>query len=476
MAAGQGKRMFSKTPKVLHRILGAPLVAFPVELALALKCERTVVVVGHGRDAVRRAVLERYPQAPVQFAVQQEQRGTGDAVQAALSALRGHKGPVLILSGDVPLLDKKTVNRLQRAYDKTGGPLAMLSFSPADPAGYGRVIREAGAPVAIREHRDCTKTERHIGEVNAGIYLIDIQFLRKALKGLTADNDQGELYLTDLVAMAAQTHRVAVVEAEETLVSGVNDRADLAAMETALRHARNLELMRSGVTLRQPETVYVELGVTVSRDVEIHPGAHLRGRTTVGEGAIIGAGAVITDATIHDGALIHPYSVIDQSEVHAGAEVGPMARLRPGAVVGPRAKVGNWVELKNTIMGEGAKANHLAYLGDGIIGARSNMGAGTIFCNYDGFLKHKTVMGEDVFIGSDSQMVAPVSVGDGAYVASGSTITRDVPPDALAIARVKQVNRDGTAARLKQRLKAKKEAKLREKAAEEKQNKKKKAK
>ncbi len=458
LAAGQGKRMYSNTPKVLHRILGKPLVTFPLDLAKAIKCERTILVVGHGREVVKAEVQSRYPKFDIRFAVQKQQRGTGDAVMSALPALRGHRGTVLILSGDVPLLDKATVGRLKRAYDKNGGPIAILSFSPIDPSGYGRVIREGGSPVAIREHRDCSKAERCINEVNAGIYLIDVQYLRKSVKKLTADNDQGELYLTDLIAMAAADGPVASVEVPPEVVSGVNDRADLAVMEAVLRRNRNLRLMRSGVTLRQPETITVEPEVKVARDVEIHPGVHLSGGTTVERGATIGAGSVIVDSEICADAVIKPYSVIEQARVEQGAEVGPMARLRPGAVVGPRAKVGNWVEVKNTVMGEGAKANHLAYLGDGVIGDRVNVGAGTIFCNYDGFLKHKTVLGNDVFIGSDSQLVAPVTVGDGAYVASGSTITQDVPPDDLAISRVKQVNCKGTAKRLKSRLKAQKAA------------------
>jgi bifunctional UDP-N-acetylglucosamine pyrophosphorylase/glucosamine-1-phosphate N-acetyltransferase len=350
------------------------------------------------------------------------------------------------------------VSRLGRAYDKHNASIALVSFCPDDPTGYGRIIRENGAPVAIREHRDCDKYEKQIREVNAGIYLIDIGFLRRSVKKLSTDNDQGELYLTDLVEMAAAKKRVAAVEVPARVVSGVNDRADLAALERLLREERNLKLMRSGVTLRQPETVHVELDVKVAKDVEIRPGAHLIGRTSVGRGAVIGAGAVIVDSDIGPGAIIKPYSVIEQATVRSGAEIGPMARLRPGADIGVGAKVGNWVEVKNTVMGEGAKANHLAYLGDGDIGARVNVGAGTIFCNYDGFLKHRTVLGDDVFIGSDSQLVAPVTVGDGAYVASGSTITMDVPADDLAISRVKQVNRRGTAKKLRERLKAKKEA------------------
>jgi bifunctional UDP-N-acetylglucosamine pyrophosphorylase/glucosamine-1-phosphate N-acetyltransferase len=457
LAAGQGKRMKSALPKVLHRVLGLPLVAFPLALARAARSVRTVVVVGHGRERVEAALRSLPGGDGARLAVQAEQRGTGHAVLSALPALAGHRGAVLILSGDVPLLERRTVERLIRARDKAGAPLAFVYFRPGEPAGYGRVLREHGRVTAIREHRDCSREERAVTEVNAGIYLADLGFLRRGLKRLTDDNDQGELYLTDLVALAAAGRRPAVaIEAPAAEVGGVNDRAELARIEELLRERRNLELMRAGVTIRQPGSVRVELEAEVGADTELHASVQILGRTRIGRGCTVEAGAVIADSVLADGARILAHSVLEGAAVGAGAQVGPLARLRPGTVLGPSVHIGNFVEVKNTVLGEGSKANHLAYLGDGDIGRRVNVGAGTIFCNYDGYAKHRTVLGDEVFIGSDSQLVAPVTVGAGAYVASGSTVTRDVPPDALAISRAPQQNRLKVAAVLRRSLAAKK--------------------
>ncbi len=457
LAAGQGKRMKSALPKVLHRALGLPLVAFPLALARVAKSARTVVVVGHGRERVEAAVRSLPGGGDARLVVQAEQRGTGHAVLLALPALAGHKGAVLILSGDVPLLERGTVERLARARDKADAPLAFVTFRPADPAGYGRVLRRDGRAVAIREHRDCSRAERAVAEVNAGIYLADAGFLRRCLKRLSDDNDQGELYLTDLVAMAAAGRRPAVtVEASEDEVGGVNDRAELARVEELLRERRNLELMRSGVTIHQPGTVRVELEAEIGADTELSPSVQILGGTRIGRGCVVESGAVIADSILENGARVLAHSVLEGAVVGAGAQVGPMARLRPGTVLGPAVRIGNFVEVKNTVMGEGSKAGHLAYLGDGDIGRHVNVGAGTIFCNYDGYAKHRTVLGDEVFIGSDSQLVAPVTVGAGAYVASGSTVTRDVPADALAISRTPQQNRLKVAAVLRRTLAAKK--------------------
>jgi bifunctional UDP-N-acetylglucosamine pyrophosphorylase/glucosamine-1-phosphate N-acetyltransferase len=456
LAAGEGKRMKSTRPKLLHRVGGRPLLWFPLDLARRLECARTVLVVGHGREQVTEAAQAMPGGDRIAFAVQEQQRGTGDAVIAALPSLKGHKGSLLILSGDVPLIEKRSITRLRRAFERSGGTLAFLSFRPADLTGYGRVVREDGRPVAIREDRDCSREEKRIEEVNAGIYLTDIGFLRRAIKRLTTDNAQGELYLTDLVELAAARREVAAVEASAEEVGGVNDRVDLARIEAVLRMRTALKLMRAGVTIRQPGTVHVDLEVTVGADTELGPGVQLRGRTKVGRGCTIDTGAVIADSTIKDGAAVHAYSVIEQAVVGREAQVGPLGRLRPGAVLGRGAKVGNFVEVKNTLLGAGSKANHLAYLGDGDIGERVNVGAGTIFCNYDGFMKHRTVLEDEVFIGSDSQLVAPVTVGRAAYVASGSTVTKDVPADALAIARAKQENKPKVGAMLRKTLAAKK--------------------
>lgn len=456
LAAGQGKRMKSSRPKVLHEAAGQPLVAFPLRLAASLGCARTVLVVGHGREAVEQTVRARFEEQDIAFAHQLEQKGTGHAVMSALGALKGHAGPVLVLSGDVPLLEKKTIIALRRAYDRAGSRVAFVTFVADDPTGYGRVIREGDRVTAIREHRDCDASQRLNDEVNAGIYLIDGAYLRRAVKKLGQDNSQGEIYLTDLVEMASARSEVVVVEAPEHEVTGVNDRVDLANVEAYLQEKILVDLMRSGVTIRQPHTVSVDLGVKIGRDTELGPGVQLRGDCKIGSGCAIETGSVITDSSLARGCVVRAYSVLDGASVGEGAEVGPMARLRPGAILAKRSKVGNFVELKNTFLGEGSKANHLAYLGDGTIGKGVNVGAGTIFCNYDGFMKYRTVLEDGVFIGSDSQIVAPVTVGKDAYVASGSTITKDVPADALAISRAKQENKLKVAAMLRRTLAAKK--------------------
>ncbi len=463
LAAGQGTRMRSDLPKVLHQVAGRSLVSFPVDLAARLGCDPIVLVTGHGRDLVEEEVRTCCDSDGVVFALQTQQRGTGHAVMSALPKLRGHRGAILILSGDVPLLDRASVNKLKKAYSKTGGPLAFLTFRPEDPAGYGRVLRKDGSVVAIREDKDCTRQEKAITEVNAGIYLIDIGFLRKAVKKLSSDNSQGELYLTDLVETAAKKRGAACATVATDLVSGVNDRVDLARIDAILAERIRLGLMRAGVTIRMPESVRIDLKVKVGRDTEIDPGVQLLGTTKIGRGCRIETGAVIRNSILHSGVTIKAYSVLDDAEVKTGAEIGPMGRLRPGAIIGKDAKVGNFVELKNTTLGNGSKASHLAYLGDGDIGEGVNVGAGTIFCNYDGYQKHKTVLEDDVFIGSDSQLVAPVTVGRGSYVASGSTVTKDIPPDTLAIARSPQENKVGIAPVLRRRFEALKEKSLQKK-------------
>jgi len=457
LAAGQGKRMKSAAPKVLHRVAGRPLVSFPIALARSLGARRIVVVVGHGREAVEAAVRALPGGGDVRFAVQASPRGTGHAVMAALPQLAGYTGPVLILSGDVPLLGRASVAALHKAYARSGGKLAFISFEPAEPSGYGRVIRdEGGAVVAIREDRDCTRAEKRLGEVNSGIYVVDAEFLRRGVKKLKADNEQHELYLTDLVSLAAKHGTAGVVSAPPDEVCGVNDRVDLARVEAIIQAGRTIELLRGGVTIRRPGTVQVDLDVRVGRDVELGAHVELRGATEIADGCRVETGAIVVDSKIAAGAVIKAYSVLEGAVVGAGAVVGPFARLRPGTSLAENVHIGNFVEVKNTRVGPGSKANHLAYLGDGDIGAGVNVGAGTIFCNYDGYQKHRTVLEDDVFIGSDSQLVAPVRVGKGAYVASGSTITKDVPPDAIAIARGRQENKERLAPVLRRALLAKK--------------------
>jgi bifunctional UDP-N-acetylglucosamine pyrophosphorylase/glucosamine-1-phosphate N-acetyltransferase len=447
LAAGKGTRMRSEIPKVLHRALGRPLVHYPIEAALGLGVDGVVVVVGHGADAVRRAVEDRFGPV-VRTAVQAEQRGTGHAVQQALPALRSAVGRqnldgvrVVILYGDVPLVRPRTLAALADAYAEAGGPLALVTFAPDDPHGYGRVVRKgkgAGRIKRIVEEKDATAKQRALRECNAGIYLCDGPFLESALATLSSDNAQGELYLTDLVERAAEAGTVGATATEPDEVLGVNDRVDLARVERLLGERRLGELMRAGVTLRDPRSIVVEPEVVVDPDVEIAAGCQLRGQTRIGKGTRLDVGTVITDSIVGENVTVKPYSVVSESRVGDGAIIGPFAHLRPGTVLGPRVHIGNFVETKKALLGEGSKANHLSYLGDAQIGAGVNVGAGTITCNYDGVHKHTTVIEDGVFIGSDTQLVAPVRVGREAYVGAGTTVTKDVPPGALALTRAPQ--------------------------------------
>ncbi len=418
LAAGKGTRMKSALPKVLHPLLGKPLVLFPVELAQGAGLDPVVVVVGHGADAVR-AVLP----SSVKVAIQVEQRGTGDAVRAGLAALEGFEGEVVILSGDVPRLTRATLDRLLAVE----GP-AMLSAQAPSPRGYGRVVRSRDGRVArIVEEKDATAAERAIREINAGIYRFDAAFLRAQLATLTTHNAQGELYLTDLVQVAPG---LSCLPADLGEVAGINDRVELAQAGQAVQREVLSAHQRAGVTIPRPETVTVELGVTLAADVTLEEGCVLRGKTRVGAGTVIRA-----------------HSVLESAEVGPECLVGPFARLRPGTKLGPRVHVGNFVETKNAELAEGAKANHLSYLGDARIGRATNIGAGTITCNYDGVQKHLTEIGAGVFVGSDTQLVAPVKVGDGAYIASGTTVTEDVPADSLVLTRAPTVVKNGWAKR-----------------------------
>jgi len=432
LAAGHGRRMRSELPKVLHTVGGRPMVHYPIRAALAAGASPVVVVVGVGREQVEEAISEALP-APagvIRFVEQKAQRGTADAVSTGLTSLEDSEADtVLILCGDVPGLPVSTLRALLDAR-AAGADLAMLTFEPEDPAGYGRIVREGRQerrPLRIVEHADASTDERKIGECNAGIYAVDRTLLTEGLTRIGDDNAQGELYLTDLVAMAEAAVGLVVAESE---VRGINDRAGLADANADYRRRRNLALMNSGVTLMDPATTYIDDLAEVEPDVTLHPGVILRGRSHVGAGSEVFA-----------------YSVLEDAVVGHGCSVGPFARLRPGTVLGDRSKIGNFVETKKTTLGEGAKANHLTYLGDCTVGAGANIGAGTITCNYDGERKNPTHIGAGAFIGSDTQLVAPVSVGDGAYVGAGSTVIRDVPANALALSRVEQRNIEGWAGR-----------------------------
>ncbi len=455
LAAGQGTRMKSALPKVLHEIAGRSLVEWSIGAALQAGVSRCVVVVGHGRQAVEDVARARFGER-VDFALQTEQRGTGHAVQCAMDeALGNFDGTVLILYGDCPATPPTT---LQALLAKTHGHrLGLVTARLDDPAGYGRILRRGGRVVGIREDKDCDEAERSIGEVNPGIYAIDAAFLRDAIGRLRGDNAQGELYLTDVVAMAQD---VVDIEGDMRTLLGVNDRWQLAACASVIRERINEKLARAGAGLVDPSTTYIDADCVVEADTTIEPQVHLRGRCVVRGGARVGVGCVLQDVEVTPGAYLRPYTVAVDSRVGERAQVGPFAHLRPQTVLAEDSKVGNFCETKKTTLGKGSKVNHLAYVGDGVIGERVNVGAGVIFCNYDGVQKHTTTLEDDVFVGSDSQLVAPVTIGKGAYVASGSTITKDVPADALAIARHrKQDNKEGYAAKLRERFAAAKRAK-----------------
>ncbi|HMI87120.1 MAG TPA: bifunctional UDP-N-acetylglucosamine diphosphorylase/glucosamine-1-phosphate N-acetyltransferase GlmU [Polyangiaceae bacterium] len=453
LAAGQGTRMKSAIPKVLHPMAGRPLIYYAVRAALDAGASDVVVVVGRGAEEVERYLVATFGKT-VRTASQTEQRGTGHATLMAMPAL-GNVETTLVLYADTPLLEVSDLKALATALE--GHPdasLALITCVLEDPTGYGRVLRDdAGRVTAIREHRDLrTEKERAITEVNPGVYAARVPFLRDALSQLTPNNAQNELYLTDVVEAAGKKAGAIALPAAATSLAGVNDRAQL-AMAEAVMHRRIAERWaRSGVTVHGDPRI--DETVELAPDVTLHSGVELRGSTTIKTGASIDTGSVITDAVIEAGAVILPYSVITSSRVGPRARIGPFAHLRPESDIGEEAHVGNFVETKKTVMHARSKANHLAYLGDGEVGEASNVGAGTIFCNYDGFQKQKTTLGRGVFIGSDSQLVAPVTIGDGAYVATGATVTHDVPPDALAIGRARQENKPGYAAKLRAKLAA----------------------
>jgi bifunctional UDP-N-acetylglucosamine pyrophosphorylase/glucosamine-1-phosphate N-acetyltransferase len=451
LAAGLGTRMKSSRAKVLHPVAGRPMIEYPVALARALGAERSVCVLGHQAELVRAAVEARFGAGAVEVALQAEQKGTGHAVDQAAPLLADHAGLLLILYGDTPLLTESTLRRLIAAAGER--TLALVTATPVDPKGLGRIVRDgAGRFLRIVEDRDCAGDERAIREINAGIYCGPARFIFNALRELRPDNAQGELYLTDVAERAARELSVATVEVAPEEVMGVNDRVELARADRVMRVRLAETLMRDGVQVREPDRLYVEPGVTVGRDTELGPGVELRGRTTVGAGCRIEAGVVISDSKIGDRVHIKPYCVISESEVGDDAQIGPWAHLRPGSLLEAEVHLGNFVETKKTRMGRGAKANHLSYLGDADVGAKVNVGCGTITCNYDGYKKYRTVIEDGAFIGSDTQLVAPVTVGRGAVTGAGTTVYRDVPPGALALTRPDLITVEGWAERKRARM------------------------
>ena len=450
LAAGKGTRMKSAVPKVLHRAAGLPLIEHVLRTADAVRPIRTVLVVGHQAEDVRAALSGR---PGLRFAIQEPQLGTGHALLQAESELRGATGTVVLLSGDVPLLRADTLAELVQTHAARGAAATVVTARVERPDGYGRIVRENGRIASIVEHKDATAAERKIDEINSGIYAFDLAPLFGALNQIGSANAQREYYLPDLVkiyrARGLPVETVTVNDAREIL--GVNSRRELADVAAIMNRQRNDALMESGVTIVDPATVYVGPEVTVGADTILHPGVHLEGRTRIGSGCEIHACVRIVDSTLEDGVVINNFCLILESTVARGARIGPFAHLRPQSAVGEEAHVGNFVELKKTTLGAGSKASHLAYLGDATIGERVNVGAGTITCNYDGITKNATVIEDGAFIGSDSQLVAPVRVGKGAYVAAGSSITEDVPPGALAITRGRQIVKEGWADKRKKR-------------------------
>lgn len=433
LAAGEGTRMRSATPKVLHRLAGRSLVEHAVRAALGLGPEHLAVVVGHGREQVSEHLAGIDPAITV--AVQEDQRGTGHAVSCALSALPPLTGTVLVTYGDVPMLDAATLSALLNSHAAAGNAITVLTAVRADPTGYGRILRDAdGAVTAIVEQRDATEEQLAITETNSGVYAFDAAVLAEALAKLEPHNAQGELYLTDVIGIARDSgRRVGALTCDDPwLVEGVNDRVQLAAVGAELNRRLVEEWMRAGVTVIDPATTWLDADVSLARDVVLEPGVQLRGRTVVGEGAVIGPDTTLTDMVVGAGAsVVRTHG--RESEIGVGATVGPFAYLRPGVVLGPKGKIGTFVEVKNSEIGQGSKVPHLSYVGDATIGEFTNIGAASVFVNYDGVAKHRSVVGSHARTGSDNMFVAPVSVGDGAYTGAGAVIRRDVPPGALAV-------------------------------------------
>lgn len=443
--------MKSQEPKVLHRLCGRPLIAYPITLLQDVGIKAPIVVVGHQAERVKETVLAL--ESDVVFVEQTEQRGTGHAVMMALPAFKGRQGRVLILPGDDPLLSRKTIERLFEQNEKSKALVTVLTATVPDPTGYGRIVYCDGCLDRIVEEKDADDETKKIAEVNSSVYVVDLNFLVSVIENLKNENAQGEYYLTDLIGIARRRggagETVRVSDYREVI--GINSRVELAEVASMLKKDVNETLMRSGVTLEAPETAFIDGTVNIGTDVIIAPFVTIKGNTTIGKNVRIGPHVVIADSAIGNDAAIEAFSHIDKSKIGEGCVVGPFARLRPESELKKGAKVGNFVEMKKSVLGEGSKANHLSYVGDAEIGAHVNVGAGTITCNYDGFKKYKTVLEDGVFIGSNSSLVAPVKIGAGAIVGAGSVITKDVEKDAIAVARGEQRAVPGGAKRFRER-------------------------
>jgi len=450
LAAGKGTRMKSGLIKVLHPAAGLPMIAWPVAAARDAGADPIVLVIGHQANAVQSVFRGA---GDIRCAMQEEQLGTGHAVACALDALAGFRGTVLILCGDTPLLRPETLKSLLMLHRDNKSAVTVLTALMDDPSGYGRMVRDAsGRVMRIVEQKDADPEEQEIREINSGIYCVESEFLFGNINSIGNDNAQKEFYLTDLLAIAVRKGLtcLAMPTGDADEIMGVNDRLQLADAAGILRRRINRELMLSGVTIVDPEHTYIDFGVTICADTIIHPNCHIGGETAIGGGCEIEQGVSISGCSIGADCHIKSGSVLEESELHENVVVGPMAHLRPGTVLHSHVKIGNFVETKKIVMGEGSKASHLTYLGDAEIGRDVNIGCGTITCNYDGVKKHRTVIGDNVFIGSDVQLVAPITVGRNSLVAAGTTVTTDVPPDSLAISRVPQVNKVGWRLKKKQ--------------------------
>jgi len=442
LAAGKGTRMNSEMPKVLHRVAGRPMIEYVLSAADAVSATSKTVVIGHQAEALRRALESR---SDLAFVVQQPQLGTAHALLQTEPLLKSARGLLILLSGDVPKLSRTTVKELVDRHASTGAALTVVTACVRDPKGYGRIVRSGQEIARIVEDRDASSTESTIREINSGIYAFALDGLFEAVRGIAADNAQAEFYLPDLVKIfRAQNRRVesvTVQDADEVL--GINSRSELAAMNRSMRNQKNAELMAAGVTLEDPATAYIDPDVTIGADTIIHPGVALEGTTTIGSGCEIHSGVRIVNSRIGNRATIFNHCVLVGARVADEAQIGPFAHLRKDADVRERARLGNFVELKNTVLGSESKAMHLTYLGDARIGERVNVGAGTITCNYDGEKKRPTTIEDGAFVGSDSQLVAPVTIGRNAYIGSGTTVRENVPADALAVSAGKQRNIEG---------------------------------
>ncbi len=433
LAAGKGTRMKSERAKVLHEVAGWPMVRHPLSALEALGCRNNVLVVGHQAASVRQA-LEGFD---LGFALQEQQLGTGHALLCAEQALKGYEGALILLCGDVPLVREQTLRELLETHRREEAAVTVLSAMATDPTGYGRILRQDGLVQRIVEQKDASEEQLRVREINTGIYVFEAPFVFEALRSVGTDNAQQEYYLTDVLEVARAAGRKVCAQVcddfSESL--GVNDRVQLAEASALMRQRINEHWMRQGVTLIDPRATYIDAGVQLGAETLIYPGVSLLGQSRIGEGCTLEPGVLVRDSVVEDRVHLKAGSVLNQAAVGNGCEIGPMAHLRPGTELLGRNKIGNFVETKKARFGLDSKASHLSYLGDAELGAEVNVGCGTITCNYDGVNKHRTLIEDNVFIGSDTQLVAPVRIGRNSLIGAGSTITKDVPPDALALSR-----------------------------------------